>query len=235
MFNQPFILFSTSHLLTLSLIFILSVFLPLYLKKKSLKVQNNFGYTLSAIMVIDQLLKPFYLNYYFDYPFIQVLPMHMCHLTTFSIVVFIIYRIRIFYDIAFFWAVAAGSMALITPDVKLDFPHPLFISFFWGHGAILVAVGFASIALSNRPTLDSIKNCILVSLGMMTFMYLINKILGPPANYWYLGARPDAVTIMDLLPSPPMHIPFLIGIGLIFFVIIYLPFWIYDTKTKNAE
>jgi uncharacterized membrane protein YwaF len=66
-------------------------------------------------------------------------------------------------------------------------------------------------------------------------MYLINKILGPPANYWYLGARPDAVTIMDLLPSPPMHIPFLIGIGLIFFVIIYLPFWIYDTKTKNAE
>ena len=126
-------------------------------------------------------------------------------------------------------------MALITPDVKLTFPHPLFISFFWGHGALIIAVGFASIALKNRPTLNSVKNCILVSLGLMILMYLINKILGPPANYWYLGARPDAVTIMDLLPSPPLHIPSLIGIGLICFVIIYLPFWIYDKKTKYVE
>ena len=235
MLSQPFLLFGTSHILTLSIIFILSVFFPFYLKKKSLKVKNNFGYILSAIMVIDQLLKPFYLHFYFDYPFIQVLPMHLCHLTTFSIAIFLIYRIRIFYDIAFFWAIAGGTMALITPDVKLTFPHPLFISFFWGHGAVIVAVGFASIALKNRPTLNSIKNCILVSLGLMTFMYLINKILGSPANYWYLGARPDAVTIMDLLPSPPMHIPFLIGIGLICFVIIYLPFWIYDKKTKYVE
>jgi len=235
MLNQPFLLFGTSHILTLSIIFTLSVFLPFYLKKKNLKVKNNFGYILSAIMIIDQLLKPFYLHFYFDYPFIQVLPMHMCHLTTFSIAIFLIYRIRIFYDIAFFWAIAGGTMALITPDVKLTFPHPLFISFFWGHGALIIAVGFASIALKNRPTLNSVKNCILVSLVVMIFMYLINKILGPPANYWYLGARPDAVTIMDLLPSPPLHIPFLIGIGLICFVIIYLPFWIYDKKTKYVE
>ncbi|MDG2061585.1 MAG: TIGR02206 family membrane protein [SAR86 cluster bacterium] len=229
---QPFILFGTGHLLTLLMIFILSVFLPLYLKESSLIIKNNFGYILSVIMVIDQLLKPFYLHFYFDYPFMQVLPMHMCHLTTFSIAIFLIFRIRIFYDIAFFWAAAGGTMALITPDVKLAFPHPLFISFFWGHGAILIAIGFASISLKNRPTIDSVKKCILVSLGVMTFMLLVNKVLGPPANYWYLGTRPDAVTIMNLLPSPPMHIPFLIGIGLICFAIIYLPFWIYDKRLK---
>jgi len=209
--------------------------LPLYLKGKSLRVKNIFGYALSGLMVTDQLLKPLYLHFYFDYPLIQVLPMHMCHLTSFSIAIFLIYRIKVFYDIAFFWAIAGGTMALVTPDVKLTFPHPLFFSFFWGHGAILLAIGFASITLNNRPTLDSVKNCIFVSLGLMAIMLFINKILGPPANYWYLGARPDAVTIIDLFPSPPMHIPFLIGIGLIFFIIIYLPFWIYDKRFNRAE
>ena len=101
MLYEPFILFGVDHLLTLLIILFISVMLPLYLKGKSLRVKNIFGYALSGLMVTDQLLKPLYLHFYFDYPLIQVLPMHMCHLTSFSIAIFLIYRIKIFYDIAF--------------------------------------------------------------------------------------------------------------------------------------
>ena len=70
----------------------------------------------------------------------------------------------------------------------------------------------------------------------MELIYLINLLLGPPANFWYLGARPEAATIMDLMPEPPRHIPIVITLGLIMFSIMYLPYWIYDRiKVKGAE
>ncbi|HIC26811.1 MAG TPA: hypothetical protein EYO81_00960 [Gammaproteobacteria bacterium] len=98
-----------------------------------------------------------------------------------------------------------------------------------------LAIGHASIALKNRPTLDSVKRVILVSVMTIGLVYVINFLIGPPANYWYLGARPDSASFMDLLPEPQRHIPVVVALGLIMLSLIYLPFWIYDqAKSKGA-
>ena len=59
---------------------------------------------------------------------------------------------------------------------------------------MLLAIGHASIALENRPQLDSIKRVIIVSLIFLALIYIINLLLGPPVNFWYLGARPEAAS-----------------------------------------
>ena len=101
---------------------------------------------------------------------------------------------------------------------------------------MLLAIGHASIDLENRPQLDSIKRVIIVSLIFLALIYIINLLLGPPANFWYLGARPEAASIMDLMPEPPRHIPIVVTLGLVMFSIIYLPYWIHDRlKSKGAE
>ncbi len=101
---------------------------------------------------------------------------------------------------------------------------------------MLLAIGHASIALENRPQLDSIKRVIIVSLIFIALIYIINLLLGPPANFWYLGARPEAASIMDLMPEPPRHIPIVVTLGLVMFSIIYLPYWIHDhIKSIGAE
>ena len=100
---------------------------------------------------------------------------------------------------------------------------------------MLLAIGFASITLRNRPQIDSVKRAILVSLIVLAVIYIINFILGPPANYWYLGARPDGASIMDIMPEPPRHIPIVVFLGLVMFSIIYLPYWVYDRiKSKDV-
>ncbi len=80
-------------------------------------------------------------------------------------------------------------MALLQPDTPLDFPDLVFIIFYLSHGTMWLAIGHASIALKNRPTLDSVKRVILVSVMTIGLVYVINLLIGPPANYWYLGAR----------------------------------------------
>ena len=232
---EPFILFGTDHLLAILAVILISILAPHYLKKTSQATKKRFGYVLAYILILNELVKPYYHTQFFGYDLLNVLPFHMCALSAFSISIFLLTNKRIFYEVAFFWGIGGGLMALLQPDTPLDFPDPVFIIFYLSHGAMLLAIGHASIALENRPNLDSVKKAIVVSLVVIVVIYFINLILGPPANFWYLGARPDGTSIMDLMPDPPRHIPIVITLGLIMFSIIYLPYWLYDRlKAKDA-
>ena len=105
--------------------------------------------------------------------------------------------------------------------------------FFFGHGLLIIAIVFACLSLKNRPTLGSVKNGIIFSLVTLPVIYLVNKIIGPPANYWYLGVKPVGASLLDFFPDPPMHIPVLIFLGIIVFYLIYSPYWIYDQFKKQ--
>ncbi len=232
---EPFILFGTDHLLAILTVILISTLVPHYLKKTSLATKKRFGYVLAYILILNELVKPYYHTQFFGYDLLNVLPFHMCALSAFSISIFLLTNKRIFYEVAFFWGIGGGLMALLQPDTPLDFPDPVFIIFYLSHGGMLLAIGHASIALENRPNLDSVKRAIMVSLVVILVIYFINLILGPPANFWYLGARPDGASIMDLMPDPPRHIPIVVTLGLIMFSIIYLPYWVYDRlKAKDA-
>ena len=232
---EPFILFGTDHLIAILAVILISIVVPYCLKNTSLTAKKRFGYVLACILILNELVKPYYHTQFFGYDLLKVLPFHMCALSAFSISFFLLTDKRIFYEVAFFWGIGGGLMALLQPDTPLDFPDPVFIIFYLSHGAMLLAIGHASIALENRPNLDSVKRAIMVSLAVIVMIYFINLILGPPANFWYLGARPDATSIMDLMPDPPRHIPIVVTLGLIMFSIIYLPYWIYDRiKAKDA-
>ena len=233
---EPFILFGREHLLTILVVFLTAILLPVYLKKTSTRIKHQFGYILASILILNELIKPYYHTQFFGYDLLEVLPFHMCALSAFSISLFLLTNKRILYEVAFFWGIGGGLMALLQPDTPLDFPDPVFIIFYLTHGSMLLAIGHASIALENRPQLDSIKRVIIVSLIFIALIYIINLLLGPPANFWYLGARPETTSIMDLMPEPPRHIPIVVTLGLLMFSIIYLPYWVYDRiKSKGAE
>ncbi len=233
---EPFILFGRDHLFAISTVILIAIFFPLYLRQLSTIFKVRFGYILACILILNELIKPYYHTQFFGYDLLRVLPLHMCALSAFSISFFLITKKRVLFEVAFFWGIGGGLMALLQPDTPLDFPDPVFIIFYLSHGGMLLAIGHASIALENRPQLESVKRAILVSLVVLVIIYIINLILGPPANFWYLGARPEGASIMDVMPEPPKHIPIVIGLGLIMFFLIYLPYWIYDkTKAKGAE
>ena len=230
---QPFVILGTSHLVTLIIILCLAIFFPRAYKDKPVYQKENVAKVLGISIILLELIKPFIWNY-MDYPWIRLLPIHMCSLSGFFIGVFLLTKRRLFFEVAFFWGIGGGINALITPDVTLTFPDTKYILFFLGHGLLLVNIGYACIALNNRPTFESVKNGILFSMAILPVIYLINLLLGPPANYWYLGAKPtEGQSIMDFFPDPPLHIPLLIIIGALLFLLIYSPYWIYDKFKKG--
>ena len=96
-----------------------------------------------------------------------------------------------------------------------------------------LAISYSTITLNNRPSLQSLKRVLVISFICLIVIYIVNWLLGPPANYWYLGARPDGASIMDFMPEPPKHIPIVVILGLVAFILTYLPYWIYDRLTAK--
>ena len=233
---QPFNIFGTYHLVTLAVILCVAIFFPRTYRDKPVSQQENIAKILGISIIALELVKPF-IWHSMDYPWIRLIPIHMCSLSGFFIGIFLLTKKRLFFEIAFFWGIGGGINALITPDVTLTFPDPKYVLFFLGHGLLIVNIGYACIALSNRPTIKSVKNGIFFSLAVLPVIYIINLLLGPPANYWYLGAKPtEGQSIMDFFPDPPLDIPLLIIIGAFLFLLIYSPYWVYDKfKKLNAE
>ena len=232
---QPFEIFGNSHIATLLTIIAIAFILPISLKDRdSEKILIAKFLGVSAIIL--ELIKPFIWHYSMDFPWARLIPIHMCNLSTIFIGIFLLTKKRIFFEVSFFWGIGGGLNALLTPDVPKNFPDPQYVLFFVGHGLLIVAIVFASLGLKNRPTLSSVRNGIYFSLAVLPIIYLVNILIGPPANYWYLGVKPVGESLLDFFPDPPFHIPLLIILGIVVFYLIYSPFWVYDKfKKVNAE
>tara|TARA_Y100000768_G_scaffold118543_1_gene87535 strand:+ start:9110 stop:9820 length:711 start_codon:yes stop_codon:yes gene_type:complete len=229
---QPFEMFGNSHLVTLLIIISIALLLPITLKGSKIEKKNFIAKFIGVSVILLEFIKPFIWHYTMDFPWTELIPIHMCNLSSIFVGIFLITYKRIFFEVSFFWGIGGGLNALITPDVPRNFPDPEYILFFFGHGILMIAILFACLGLKNRPTLESVKNGIYFSLATLPVIYVINIVIGPPANYWYLGVKPVGESLLDFFPEPPFHIPLLIILGMLVFYLIYSPFWIYDKFKK---
>ena len=236
----PFQIFGFDHLTVLALIFISVLLLPWLLLPYNDKLKYNLGNLLACLLIFNELAKPIYYPLFWPESFsiLNMLPLHLCHLSSFTIAIFLLTQKKIFFEIAFFWGISGGLMANTQPDISLGFPDIQFILFFFGHWLMWLGISYSSIIFKMRPNFQSLLKVIPISLVMVVFIYIINLTinffaLGNPANYWYLINLPGGTNITNFMPSPPYQIPFYIIIGIGVFFLIYLPFFLYDRKSKQ--
>ena len=230
---SPFVLFGNIHIVTMLSILAGSVFIPLIYKNKSVAQKSVMTKIIACIVIAHVVISPYKDLFILENPYNwrEVLPFHMCDLSEIFLAWFLLGGPKILYKCAFFWGISGATMAIITPDIS---NHDLDYAFFMiGHGMIVIGIMYATIALNNRPyakdilTVSFITACILLPIT-----YLINLILGEPANFWYLMAKPAGASLMDAFPEPPFHLLVLTPLALAMFFLIYTPYFIKDRLQK---
>ena len=100
---KPFQIFGTDHLSVLIFILSLSILILYFFRNKSESTKTRFGQGLAVLLITNELLKPFIYSSVWpeDFPFLKMLPMHFCHLASFSAAIYMLTRKRIFFEIAF--------------------------------------------------------------------------------------------------------------------------------------
>jgi hypothetical integral membrane protein (TIGR02206 family) len=230
---NPFILFGTIHIVTIIAITFVSIFLPLIYKTKSEYQKSIMTKAIAFVIFCHVIISPYKDLYLLDNPYDwrEVLPFHMCDLSEIFLIFFLLGGPSILYKCAFFWGLAGATMAIITPDIEfLDLDYAFFMI---GHGMIIIGIMYATLALNNRPyAKDIVTVSLITALIMLPITYLINVILGEPANYWYLMQKPAGASLMDAFPEPPYHLLVVTPLAILMFCLIYIPYFVKD-KAKN--
>ena len=229
--NFPaFEVFGTQHLVTLLLCAAVIYLYPKFFQNKDEAKQILGGKILAGIMILHMITQPIYDVLLFELPWKEEFPLHMCDFSMLAMIVYLLKQNapKILFHCAYFWGICGATMAMATPDLEYGFPHGEYSPFFWGHSLILLAVFYVLMVRKERPILKDILKVIGVTLVLLIFVYIANLLIGPPANYWYLVARPVDGTLMDYFPDPPLHLIGTIPLAILLFYIAYLPLQIKD-------
>ena len=230
---SPFILFGNVHLITMAIIVLVAAFLPLVCKNQSISNKSLISKIIAFIILSHVIISPYKDLYLLQNPYNwkEILPIHMCDLSEIFLAAFLLGGPKILYKCAFFWGLAGASMAIITPDIPvIDLDYAFFMI---GHGMIVIGVMYATISLGNRPyAKDILTVSLITAFVLLPIVYLINLILGEPANYWYLIAKPAGASLMDAFPEPPYHLLITTPLAIATFCLIYIPYAIKDKLAK---
>ena len=233
MFGSPFEIFGSVHLLTILSIVLVSIFLPKFYKNKSDEQISLMRKIVAGIIAAHVIISPYKDLYLLAEPYDwrETIPLHMCDLSEIFLVWFLLGGPRLLYTCAFFWGLGGATMAILTPDIS---HHDLdYIFFMIGHGMIIVGIMYATVTLGNRPyAKDIVTVSLITALVLLPIVYVINLILGEPANFWYLIAKPEGASLMDVFPDPPLHLLVTTPLAIAVFYLIYLPYFI---KYKFAK
>ena len=233
MFGTPFELFGTVHLITIAVVIITSIFLPKFYKNKSDHQISMMKKIIAGVIAAHVIISPYKDLYLLvnPYDWRETIPLHMCDLSEIFLIWFLLGGPRILYICAFFWGLGGATMAILTPDIS---HHDLdYIFFMVGHGMIIVGIMYATVTLGNRPYAKDIATVALITaLVLLPIVYVINLLLGEPANFWYLMTKPAGASLMDMFPEPPYHLLVTTPIAIALFYLIYLPYFIKDRVAK---
>ncbi|MFL5319787.1 MAG: TIGR02206 family membrane protein [Myxococcaceae bacterium] len=138
------------------------------------------------------------------YPWKELLPLHLC-----GALVFIgcgaFWSTNIWLRDAFcFWTFGATLHSLITPTSPAPFPDVRYLSYFSGHGLLVVAAAYLVLVMGHGTTWRSAARAFIALNAFTTVVAPLNLLLD--TNFLYLRSKPPSPTLFDVLGPWPAYI-----------------------------
>ena len=161
-----------------------------------------------------------------------MLPMQMCDWGIVVVIAAMWTGYQRWFEVAYFWGIGGTLQAVLTPNLRFGFPDWRFISFFTSHCGIIVGVVFLMLTRHYRPYPMSVVRVWLWSEFYFVVTLAVDKLTG--FNYGFLLHKPEAFSILSFLSdSWPLYLLQLHGVALLFFLVLYAPFAVFDAAKRG--
>jgi hypothetical integral membrane protein (TIGR02206 family) len=202
-------------------------------RTKARSAEKVIVVTLSAVLVLNYVVFMCLVRQFGAISWQQVLPLQLCDWGMVVVIVAMLSGNQRWFEVAYFWGIGGTLQALLTPNLRFAFPDFRFISFFVSHGGIIVGVVFLMLVHKYRPYAASI-----VRVFLWTELYFVITMIADAYtgyNYGFLLHKPEAFSILSFLSDwRPLYLLQMHGVALLFFLILYVPFAIYDLVRKRV-
>ena len=217
------------HIIALALTIALPIALSVLVRRAdSSVVANVVCYLLAAILIANEIGVWIYraATVQSFSVFVQShLPLHICGVALFVVVLALLRRNQTLYEIGYFWGIVGTLNAVLTPQLEVGFPHYRFFQYFTIHGGIVVSVLFATWGLRMRPTLKGLLHSFLLVNLYMVVIAGVNLLL--KSNYMFICEPPNTKSPFFFAPWP-WYIPIVDAVAFVLFFLVYSPFLIGD-------
>lgn len=223
--------FTTDHLITMAIIFVLCVLLFVFRKKLREKGSRRFfRISLAIVILAANVSYHLWLVYEHAWSAKRALPLQLSDLAALlAIVMLLTTNYRVF-QFMYFAGLGSAIQAIVTPDLyHFSFPHFLYFESFISHGGVVLACLFMVAAFKYRPTVPSLWGTVLIVDLYAISVFFLNKFLG--SNYLYIMKKAGMDTILNYFGPWPWYLLSMEIAMIVSFYILYSPFWIRRKRT----
>ena len=148
-------------------------------------------------------------------------PVHLCDVAALTGFFALVFRHALAAELTYFWGLAGTAQALLTPATCYDFPHLAYFVYFQLHSGVVIAALYLPLGLGWRPRKGAVLRVWVWGIGYVAFAGLVDFIAG--ANYAFLREKADG-SLMEVLGPWPVYIAGMVGLALVLFALLGLPF-----------
>lgn len=230
--SAPFAPFGTAHLASIALTFVVpSAAAAIVRADDNPRIGTWLRYAFAAELITTYILW-YWLIVVRGWASVEnMLPMNLCDWAVIAAIITLIHPNQKSYELAYFWALSGTLQALVTPTLFYDFPDLRFIVFFAFHGGAIASVLYLTFGLGMRPYPQSIPRVIAWSLLYFVSALVLNWLLH--TNFGYLSAKPAKASLLDLMSPWPYYVVELVGLGILYVLVLYLPFYLADSWRRR--
>src|SRR5215470_4090178 len=201
-------------------------------RTKSQRIERLIIAALSAVLILNYLAYLIFIRSQGIVDWRQMLPMQMCDWGILVVIVAMWTGRQRWFEVAYFWGIGGTLQAVLTPNLRYGFPDWRFISFFTSHSGIIIGVVFLMLTCSYRPYPMSIVRVWLWSEFYFVITLVVDELTG--INYGFLLHKPEAFSILNFLSdSRQLYLLQMHGVALLFFLVLYAPFAVFDMTKRG--
>ncbi len=216
-----FRLFGVTHLAILGATVLLAALLAAVERRLS-PGSKRLRLGLACVILLDTIGWYGYLAWHSQLTFPSQLPLDLCDVTLYLTVIALFTLSPAVFDLAYYYALAGTSMALLTPDLWEQFPSLSTVQFFIAHGLVVTAVLYLVWSRLARPRKGSVARAMLALNLLAAFDGVFDWIF--KTNFMYLRTKPASASLLNLFGPWPWYIIVTEGVAFVLFLLLYLPF-----------
>ncbi len=211
--------YGPSHKAVLAITLALFIVMLLLSRTRWAKLsQRVLGTTLLALYPVGMVVHA----WYGSLTVLTALPLQFCDIATLAGGIALWTRRPFFCEVVYFFGIAGTLQGLLTPALVYEFPDPRFILFFIMHGGVPITAFYVVTAMGVSPRPGAVLRILTFSVAWYAVIAVVNYALG--ANYAFQCSKPVQASLFDQLGPWPWYNFSTIGLGLVFYTLLYLPF-----------
>jgi hypothetical integral membrane protein (TIGR02206 family) len=232
--GEPFKLFGPEHLLVLTIVFLLILWLLFGWKNPTEEGKRRARYLMAATLFIWESGWHLWSFWTGTWTITYHLPLHICSIMVWLSIYMLLTKNYKIFEFAYFIGLAGALQPLLTPEAGIyGLWHFRALQTLVVHGTLVIAPIYLATKENFRPTWGSFLRVAIGTNIYMIIIHFVNLAIG--SNYLFTISKPPTASLLDMLGPWPFYLLAMEAIGFVLFFLLYLPFMVKDIRAKRAQ